>query len=1100
MIHDMNNINNNTCSSGGNIEHITIHEFQQCIVTASGRVSTGTSTTSGNISISSQAQAQAAQHLDVLRSNHPILCMTKCLELLYMIIDTNVNAVDNISEVFYVMSSFQICLRKSGNFALNNHDDFGLSPSLRRSIREAVFAYVSMICDGILLYISTGRRTDIDGGGFDHLDLNAIIPSFIRTKISVVLVQCLHLDYPQYWPNAFDEIVKLLLFENDQKTKIIIQGSTTTERNMLKDLYVRICEAISEEIIVFRSDRSKAEVDRNNLIKNAMKSNDSQIINELIRGLVGTFHESRDHQNNNYLPNLVLSVMKRYLGWIDWEIIAKEEYNILPLMFKFIGEGGQLALESSDCLLEILDRSKHDQLWNIKLCARMNLFSVLNNIDLDDNIDLSIKAAEITAIVGISLLENLEKVPNDAQIESFIRSKTHPTAPYESSVLIVTQLQSMLDMFWRCFAYDDIDVTSAIMPLAMRLTGTLDKQVALSRKQTCSNGSYLAFSAIEHFPQLLSLIYQQMQYPEGFQFDYNDEDDAEEQLFRTKLYKLLQIIVRVLPNEALHFICNALSSLSMPLSSAKVPPVEASLQLVFHYCDGLSTEMTSNALKEGPFHHVIIALHQSDIALHHHHEVVILYYEIMIRYAQVLKYQPDLLTNILLNISGANGIQHTHARVRSRSCYLLLRLVKAMGPVLRPYVETAVVGIQGRLFYPLISLLKSDFFSFFFISGLLSSKDKLVLQTDDFLYLFETTGLLLGSTELSEDAQIDFLVKVLTPNIQSMEDIVSSGNLKRDPEHYGGVLADLIASVAHISKGFSQPCQKVKSVMTSVVPIILKSLQALPSSDKVRSKTMITLHRLIFCIGLEILPLMDQFLTILVDHCNDSDISDVSQLLNQLCSKFKGSSANTLNIVVIPFLKKCHELIPNELEIGTLAPHLQTEQISIKKLSFVFLQYLVSKKVASVLLSPVNLPQLEYILNEMKNGAVSMVDPAINKTCLVFFRGLIDQWIENENNSIDKNIQNGVIRFVCDVLLHELLGCIFGLKFDEKDALQSRVILEVAKLLSVLKSKRKDEFDQVLAVKLSRFGDHVSSFENTHTYKEINARLKELIISLRESS
>ena len=645
------------------IENITLYELQQCIVTAA------------------RGDPTASQYLDVLRSNHPRVCVSKCLELMYNFIESRVSLDTNV--VFYIMSSFQVCLRKSGN-AMSESDHDYIPASIRLNVREVIFAFTTMVCEKIL----GNARNE---GGFDVSD--SAIPSFVRTKISVVLVQCLHLDYPQYWPSAFDEILRLIQHQNavDDPT-----NASFSERNiLLEDIFVRICEAISEEIIVFRVDRSKVEVNRNNNIKERMKSNHSHIINELIRGLIGTFKNARN-KKNEYLSNLVLSVMKRYLGWIEWEIIIKEEHNILPLLFECIKVGGQLAVESCDCLVEILDRSENDQMWNIKLCSEMCLFSALDNIDFDDNIDLTIKVAETITSIGVSLLDNLEKLPKDAEMENILRSNSNPPRPNESSVLIVSQLQHMMEMFWKCFAYDDIDVTSAVIPLAIRLTKCLENELLLSRQESKTSSKYFAFSVIDYFPRLLSLIYQQMIYPEDFQFDYNDENDAEEQFFRAKLHKLLQKIVSVLPTEVLQFLCNTLSTLSMPLSTTRAVDVEAALQLVFHYCDGLSAEMTSKALKEGPFHQVIIALHQSDIALHHHREVVIIYYEIVARYSQVLKYQPNLLTNILSNLSGANGIQHTHGRVRSRSCYLLLRLVKTMGPILRPYVETAVVGIQGE--------------------------------------------------------------------------------------------------------------------------------------------------------------------------------------------------------------------------------------------------------------------------------------------------------------------------------------------------------------------------------------------------------------------
>lgn len=130
-------------------------------------------------------------------------------------------------------------------------------------------------------------------------------------------------------------------------------------------------------------------------------------------------------------------------------------------------------------------------------------------------------------------------------------------------------------------------------------------------------------------------------------------------------------------------------------------------------------------MKHETFREVLLWLHGSDITSHHHREVLILYYDIVVRYSAVLKMKPELLPSILAAISGTSGIQHSHPRVRSRSCYLLLKLVKAMKTLMMPYVATAVGGIQS----------------------LLSNISTLPLDPDDTLYLYETIGLLLGKQD-----------------------------------------------------------------------------------------------------------------------------------------------------------------------------------------------------------------------------------------------------------------------------------------------------------------------------------------------------------------
>lgn len=1017
-------MNTSSLENSSNLELITASELRDVIRKAADP--------------NHDAAVLASQYLDALRAR-PALCATKCLELFHECLKDKTRFHEqDLNVVFYILNSFQICLRK-----LENADvDEKVFNSIRFGIREAAFAYIQNVCE-----VTQNR-------GY-------YLPTFIRTKIAVVIVQCLRMDYPQHWPNVFDQIRSL--------SPILTNTSQSRHSKMLKDLFLRICEAISEEIVVFRPDRSKIEIDHNNVIKDAMKSNQNKILIEVMSSMLSTIQESRKIHDDEVVSH-GLKVMKRYLGWIEWDTIFSVLRDILPLIVAGLNESSCVALQCCDCLLEILDRSEDDRERKIRMCREINLFPVIGSINMDDDIDLAIKISEVVAATGIELLNCLDSFPEEEATE--LSSRTDSVSFLS---IVVSQLELMLNMFWVCFAYDDIDVTGAILPFAMRLTGTLQKQ------RTSSIDDISAFPVFKHFPQLIAIMYKQMQYPADFKFDYLCEDDAEEQMFRANLMKLYKKIVKVLPDESLQFLCAALSNISMPLSSAPISELEASLRLVFHYCEGLSSSKSiASFCEEGPFHQVIVALHQSDVAHHCHREILILYYEVVIRYVQVLKLKPDLLTNVLTCLSGTQGIQHAHERVRSRACYLLLRLVKEIGVVLRPYVETAITGIQG----------------------LLSDQRSQILQADDYLNLFETMGLLIGKTELSPAVQKQYLIAVISPHIRSMEELILSKNLEHDPDHFGNIMANLIASIAHVSKGFAKPQSDVVIVLTGTIPVLLASLKALPSNENIRVKTIITLHRLIICIGRDILPQMGQFLSILISHCDNKDILDVTQLLNQLCTKFKSAAAPALDANVIPFLQKCHQLMPSEEEFGKLAPHLQVEQMSTKKLSFTFLQHIVSKKVTSTLLSSKNVDNLENILQAMKNGAITICDPSINKTCISFFCGLVNQWCDISSD-VDCQIRHGFVSFSCEVVTKELLLMVLSKNFDEKDALQSRIIYEIGKFLFLLKSKIGSEFNGVMNRHLSslRCSENLTnSFSISKNAREMENCLKNMIKTIKNKS
>jgi hypothetical protein len=579
----------------------------------------------------------------------------------------------------------------------------------------------------------------------------------------------------------------------------------------------------------------------------------------------------------------------------------------------------------------------------------------------------------------------------------------------------------VLDLFFRAFNYDDIDVSTAVLPLAAQLASRMD-----------SNGmdSNLCQQQ-QHLPAILHILYRQLQYPPDFRYDYTDENDAEEIVYRAELAKLFTKLVRVAPDYCLQFCCQ----------------VAAFLRLLYHYCEGIRPPPgLKSVMQNATFCAVLTALLSSDIGAHPHAAVLGLYYDVAVRYYPIYQTEPLLLPRILANMS--SGLQHASETVRSRCCYLLLRLVKSVAKLLRPFVETAVSGIHE------------------FLASARSS-----LRPDDMLYLFETVGLLLGRTGLDAVDQQRYLTQVMTPHVRSIEDRLASSSL--DPEEDGLVLSSSVAALAHLSKGFSKPPEQVKLVLVETIQITLTVLEALPGSAAVRNKAMVLFQRMILCVGSMVLPQVQRYLYLLIDHCTDEDILFVSQLMNQICIKFKVEAVPVLDGALLPFLRKCQRLLPeNEVlsDVGnghgaTAPPHLPTEQLSLQKLTFVVLQHIVSYSVTPILVSPTNLGSLESILQTMSDGALYVPDPIVKKTCIKFFRDLLEEWAvtatcpsdgssnNNEQQQQQQEVyQRGLLVFLIQHLIPGMFVCLFRRDFDELDATHSRVVQEFAHVLFAIQT------------------------------------------------
>lgn len=882
-------------------------------------------------------------------------------------------------------------------------------------------------------------------------------PTYLRTKVGVLLTKFIQVDFPHAWPNAFQDL----------SNPNLLQGAP--------DICLRTLVALTEEF-------GKDETEVNTKIKDYLRGNTADrqqqasvsphqsISGQLMATILPLLAQSLEGSNGNaqyalQINVLCLGVIKGFMSWADLSLLLDEQ--TLTLLFAALAKSGTTDSPVADagvavmqCLQELMGRGMEDD-KKIELLSRIN---ALEQIHAHVNLEV-VDASSVDVVVEVAKFINrtgLEVLP-------ILVGREHP---------LYSQL---LDLFFRCFAYDDIDVAGAVIPLAGSLVSSRhEDQDAV-------------------FSQLLTVTHRQMRYPIDFEYDYENEDEAEEEMFRTELRKLNQKFVRAAPDVCLQFICQTLAQLPLPLSTAPTPDIEAALRLVYHYCEGIRPPPGLKVvMRNDIFRNLLVGLHSSDITSHAHIEVLTLYYETSVRYYPLLKERPELLQKLLGALTGSAGLQSDHARVRSRCCYLLLRLIKSVGNsksttnVLRPYVETAIGGIQGLL-----------------------ENKSILLRMDDTLSLFETIGLLLGKTGLEEAAQQKYLTQVMTPHVRSIKHILDQKQLvEQDPETYGEILSGSIASIAFLSKGFKKPPSGIQMVLLEALKINITVLETLPNHDQVRNKSYVLVQRLIQCLEEQVLPSMPQILYQLIAHCTAEDILDLSQLFNQLCIKFKAKAVPALDAALLPFLQKCHTLATTSTASpatsDTVAPHLRTEQLSIHKLTFAVLQHIVSYGAEAVFLTQTNVSSLETILQSMKDGATHVEDPTMKKTCLVFFKELIRQWVApDENGTGDADsasstapnyVVEGYVRFLSDILIPGVLLSFLKDSFNFEDANQWRSVSELAAVFQILHEKLPQVYYQeILVGKLSNtFGcptSLVEAFRVASTRKETETCLKQFITS-----
>lgn len=371
--------------------------------------------------------------------------------------------------------------------------------------------------------------------------------------------------------------------------------------------------------------------------------------------------------------------------------------------------------------------------------------------------------------------------------------------------------------------------------------------------------------------------------------------------------------------------------------------------------------------------------------------------------------------------------------------------------------------------------------------------------------MFETIGLLLGRTGLDEAEQQRYLILVITPHMKRIEELLLSSEIQRDPETIGQTLAYSIASLAYLTKGFTKRISPaVQSIFCDTVPRCMSVLQTLCSVDLVRNKVMIYLQRLIICLGATVLPMIPTFIELLIEHCNQEDLLDVAQILNQLCFKFKAMSIPIFETSILPFLKKCHEIMPDEDRKGQDIPsHILIEQLHVKKIIYSTMNQLVSSSCTPALLSPSNVASLGSILAIIGDGAISVPDPVMKKSSIHFFKALTDQWmVRGASSGVDNSTLHAYQSYLLEIFLPGTLNCFLGASFDEKDAMCYRSIREVAAIFSSLSANRPDiNLDKCVALALAQQKqsiDGLSSLQRLKTQKEVETFINNLLYAVKK--
>ncbi|KAG5178377.1 armadillo-type protein [Tribonema minus] len=875
----------------------------------------------------------------------------------------------------------------------------------------------------------------------------ADVEKYIVTKVGVVLALLLRADFPERWPHAFTQLAALLP-----------RGPAHV------GLFLRFLGAVDEDVVRFNAQRSPEEVERNTLVKDAMRG--TGVPADVARVVFTTVTTYRAD-----LPELAafaLESLSKLIGWIDIALVVNDK--MLQLLYDCLerADGGpELAQAAAACLEEVVLKGIADNAEKLRVLQSLRLVSVLNQLPTPADEDVAAKVSQLVS----SLIEQLLILTDRAE-------GTPQAAP------AAALLSDAMPLLWAYMAHPDVTVAQNAVEAANHLVSTLKRQQLRATAAAAAAGGAAAgasaaaaaaaapgaFNAMDHAPRLLSVVYARMQFPADFEFDAEDEEDGEEEALRGALRKVLVNTCRAAPELVLRFACEALSALPSPLSALPWPAAEAALRLLYHFSEGCaSAAAAANAqalLHEGAFPQMVAALHRSDIARHPHPQVLILYFDIAVRYVKVLRGGGAELTPLVLEaLCSERGLSNASRLVRARAAYNLSRLVKALAGDMVPYVEAVVPAVAA--------LLRSGA-----SQGLLS--DESVLN------LYETLGCLVGMPAVPAERRVAYLEGVLAPLLARVHEALAQPQaIAQDPEAAGAALAFCLAGLANVSKGFTKPLPEAVAPFTQELEAAAAVLLALPDHPGVRARAIFLVHRMVPVLGEGMLPRVGPACAALVARCTGADLEEIVQLLNQFCVAFGPKAFAFMDAMLLPLIRKIYDLMPPPVPQSTAAggaasgggggagggtggllgggggagsplqsppeplSHEVLERTALLKQYLSFLTHVVSDGMLGVLCSAANAPQLDAVLQSVLDTLAQVDDPVAKKSCIAAFAAMAKELAPDARSApaLPPAAHAGLQSFVLERAVPAAISCLLSPGLNVKDANAIGAVNQVGQLL-----------------------------------------------------
>lgn len=638
-----------------------------------------------------------------------------------------------------------------------------------------------------------------------------------------------------------------------------------------------------------------------------------------------------------------------------------------------------------------------------------------------EDVEFQIRLSALVCAMGCSLVSSWSKLVKSGETES--------------AKAVLAAVETKVPYLHRYLCDEDDGVSEAIIEFAVMYVSTLKQ---------CAN---LSDNDRVNLQALLAAVIQKLKYDASYNFDAEGDDEAMFLQYRKQLKVLFDNIALLDPGLVLQTSQGLLTSVLSNWHSEPFMNVEVVLRVFYMLGEVIIDKQEAVNVPGSVLHQMMTTVLQSQVYKYPHTVVLLQYYEILVRYEKYFAKESQFVAGVVESFLGECGLRHESCAVRSRLCYFFVRLVKSLKNQVAPVAEEILKNLQELLVM---------------LPG--SPENSNYLSGNDLLFLYEAAGVLVVASQQPPEGKRTLMNFVLAPAVEKFPLYLSQLANTTEPlqqEEIAQAVHCLLSFASRASKVYTNHQQVLQSgcleCFAEPLPMFLHGLEVSVQQELLHSGVRQYLHRMIICLGDELLKYVPMAVSLLLKDCKAHDIREFIPLINQLISKYKAKISTILQEIFMPVCQTINICLNEPFDPSDQEE--QRERQHLQKAYFLFISSVTGNGLANIIAQQ-NSQSMQEVLGSVIQGALVFPDPAVQKVCFGILKNLVEAWALPSAIAAAATAGESSPGFVEFMYKHIIPACFLApLKstFDFGDAHSFLALGEIAAVLKAVVKCRGEE-------------------------------------------